>query len=58
MAQRKPGESLLDVAKGPFDPEKVEGMKAVYRVIAVFFFALAFWAASLGPWPAGMGVVC
>jgi len=44
MGQRKPGESLLDVAKGPFDPEKVEGMKAVYRVIAVFFFALAFWA--------------
>jgi POT family proton-dependent oligopeptide transporter len=44
MRQRKPGESLLDVAKGPFDPEKVEGMKAVYRVIAVFFFALAFWA--------------
>jgi len=44
MKERKPGESLLDVAKGPFDPEKVEGMKAVYRVMAVFFFALAFWA--------------
>ncbi|BAU54271.1 POT-type proton-dependent oligopeptide transporter [Mucilaginibacter gotjawali] len=44
MGKRKPGESLLDVAKGPFDPEKVEGMKAVYRVMAVFFFALAFWA--------------
>jgi len=44
MSKRKPGESLLDVAKGPFNPEKVEGMKAVYRVIAVFFFALAFWA--------------
>jgi len=44
MGQRKPGQSLLDVAKGPFDPEKVEGMKAVYRVMAVFFFALAFWA--------------
>jgi len=44
MGQRKPGQSLLDIAKGPFDPEKVEGMKAVYRVMAVFFFALAFWA--------------
>ncbi|TWI97636.1 POT family proton-dependent oligopeptide transporter [Mucilaginibacter frigoritolerans] len=44
IGQRRPGESLLDVAKGPFDPEKVEGMKAVYRVMAVFFFALAFWA--------------
>ena len=44
MGQRKPGQSLLDVAKGPYDPEKVEGMKAVYRVMAVFFFALAFWA--------------
>ena len=44
MGLRKSGESLLDVAKGPFDPEKVEGIKAVYRVIGVFFFALAFWA--------------
>jgi POT family proton-dependent oligopeptide transporter len=44
MGQKKPGQSLLDVAKGPYDPEKVEGMKAVYRVMAVFFFALAFWA--------------
>jgi POT family proton-dependent oligopeptide transporter len=43
-SQKKPGQSVLDVAKGPFDPEKVEGMKAVYRVMAVFFFALAFWA--------------
>lgn len=35
---------MLDVAKGPYDPERVEGVKAVYRVMAVFFFALAFWA--------------
>jgi POT family proton-dependent oligopeptide transporter len=34
---------LLDIAKG-YDPERVEGVKAVYRVMAVFFFALAFWA--------------
>jgi proton-dependent oligopeptide transporter, POT family len=44
LSKKKPGESMLDVAKGPYDPEKVEGMKAVYRVMAVFFFALAFWA--------------
>jgi POT family proton-dependent oligopeptide transporter len=43
-SQKKPGESVLDVAKGPYNPEKVEGIKAVYRVMAVFFFALAFWA--------------
>jgi POT family proton-dependent oligopeptide transporter len=43
-SQRKPGQKLLDVAKGPFDPERVEGVKAVYRVMSVFFFALAFWA--------------
>ncbi|MDO3644054.1 MAG: POT-type proton-dependent oligopeptide transporter [Mucilaginibacter sp.] len=43
-SQRKPGQSMLDVAKGPYDPERVEGVKAVYRVMAVFFFALAFWA--------------
>jgi len=42
--QKKPGQSLLDVAKGPYDPERVEGIKAVYRVMSVFFFALAFWA--------------
>jgi POT family proton-dependent oligopeptide transporter len=44
MGKKKPGETLLDVAKGPYDPERVEGVKAVYRVMAVFFFALAFWA--------------
>ncbi|MCO5949007.1 POT-type proton-dependent oligopeptide transporter [Mucilaginibacter flavidus] len=44
LSQRKPGQSMLDVAKGPYDPERVEGVKAVYRVMSVFFFALAFWA--------------
>jgi len=44
LSQRKAGDSILDVAKGPYDPERVEGVKAVYRVMAVFFFALAFWA--------------
>lgn len=42
--KKKKGESILDVAKEKFDPEKVEGFKAVYRVMAVFFFALGFWA--------------
>jgi proton-dependent oligopeptide transporter, POT family len=42
--KKKKGESLLDVAKAEYDPEKVEGCKAVYRVISVFFFAFAFWA--------------
>lgn len=44
LGQKQPGQSMLDVAKGPYDPERVEGVKAVYRVMAVFFFALAFWA--------------
>ena len=44
MGKKEHGQSLLDVAKENHDPEKVEGVKAVYRVIAVFFFALAFWA--------------
>ncbi len=43
MGQKQKGQSWLDVAKGPYDPEKVEGIKAVYRVMSVFFFALAFW---------------
>jgi proton-dependent oligopeptide transporter, POT family len=44
MSKKKKGESLLDVAKTNFDPEKVEGVKAVYRVMAVFAFAPIFWA--------------
>jgi POT family proton-dependent oligopeptide transporter len=43
-SKKKKGQSLLDVAKEKFNPEKVEGVKAVYRVITVFFFAFAFWA--------------
>lgn len=44
LSNRKPGESWLDVAKENHNPERVDGVKAVYRVMAVFFFALAFWA--------------
>jgi POT family proton-dependent oligopeptide transporter len=43
VGKKQKGQSWLDVAKGKFDPEKVEGIKAVYRVMTVFFFALAFW---------------
>lgn len=43
-SKKQPGQSLLDVAKESYDPERVEGVKAVYRVMSVFFFALAFWA--------------
>jgi len=44
ISQKKAGESWLDVAKEAHNPERVDGVKAVYRVMAVFFFALAFWA--------------
>ncbi|MDB5130899.1 MAG: transporter [Mucilaginibacter sp.] len=44
IGKKQKGESLLDVAKAKHSPEKVEGVKAVYRVMTVFFFALAFWA--------------
>jgi len=44
LGRKKPGESWLDVAKEAHNPERVDGVKAVYRVMAVFFFALAFWA--------------
>lgn len=43
IGKKEKGKSWLDVAKSKFDPEKVEGIKAVYRVMSVFFFALAFW---------------
>ena len=44
IGKKQKGQSLLDVAKGTFDPEKVEGTKAVYRVLAVFAFVPIFWA--------------
>lgn len=44
IGKKKKGQALLDVAKGEFNPEKVEGVKAVYRVMAVFMFAPIFWA--------------
>ena len=44
IGKKKKGQALLDVAKTNFDPEKVEGAKAVYRVMAVFAFAPIFWA--------------
>jgi len=44
LSHKKPGDSWLDVAKEAHNPERVDGVKAVYRVMAVFFFALAFWA--------------
>jgi len=42
--KKKAGQSLLDVAKDKFNREKVEGTKAVYRVMAVFVFVPIFWA--------------
>jgi POT family proton-dependent oligopeptide transporter len=43
-SKKKKGDHWLDVAKEAHNPERVDGVKAVYRVMAVFFFALAFWA--------------
>ncbi len=42
--KKERGQSLLDVAKGKFIPEKVEDVKAVYRILAVFCFIPVFWA--------------
>ena len=42
--KKQKGQSLLDVAKLKFNPEKVEDIKAAYRVIAVFSFIPLFWA--------------
>jgi len=42
--KKKKGESLLDVAKNKFDSEKVEAIKSVWRVMAVFAFIPIFWA--------------
>jgi len=42
--KKKKGEALLDVAKEKFNPEKVEDIKAAYRVIGVFSFIPIFWS--------------
>lgn len=44
LGKKQKGQSWLDVAKSEYNPEKVEGVKAVYRVMAVFIFAPIFWA--------------
>lgn len=43
-SKKQPGESLLDVSKRKYNPEKVEGIKAVWRVMSVFAFIPIFWA--------------
>ncbi len=51
--KKQKGESLLDLAKRKFHSEKVEGIKAVWRVMAVFAFIPIFWAMwdqSLSEW--------
>ncbi|MGX5689740.1 POT family MFS transporter [Arcticibacter tournemirensis] len=51
--RRKKGQSLLDVAKGKFDERKVEDIKSVYNVMAVFAFIPVYWALwdqSLSEW--------
>lgn len=42
--QQKAGESFIDVAKNAFSAEAVEGVKAVWKVLAVFAFVPIFWA--------------
>lgn len=44
IGKKQKGESWLDVAKGEYEPERVEGIKSVYRVLAVFAFIPIFWA--------------
>ncbi|WP_214070987.1 POT family MFS transporter [Mucilaginibacter sp. dw_454] len=44
QSKKQKGQSWLDAAKGEYNSEKVEGVKAVYRVMAVFIFAPIFWA--------------
>jgi len=51
--KKQKGQSLLDVAKAKYAPERVEGIKAVWRVMAVFAFVPIFWAMwdqSLSEW--------
>lgn len=42
--KKQKGQSLLDVAKEKFTPEKVDGIKAVWRILSVFMFTPIYWA--------------
>ncbi len=42
--KKKKGEALLDIAKQKFNPDKVEAIKSVWRVMAVFAFIPIYWA--------------
>lgn len=44
IGKKKKGESVLDVAKTKYNPEKVEAIKSVWRVMAVFAFIPVYWA--------------
>lgn len=44
ISKKQNGESILDVAKQKFNPDKVEVIKSVWRVIAVFCFLPIYWA--------------
>jgi len=51
--KKQKNESLLDVAKAKFDHQKVDDVKSVYNVLAVFAFIPIFWALwdqSLSEW--------
>ncbi len=53
LGKKQKGQHWLDVAKGNFREDSVEGVKAVYNVITVFAFIPIFWAMwdqSLSEW--------
>ncbi|RZK75051.1 MAG: MFS transporter, partial [Pedobacter sp.] len=44
ISKKEKGQHWLDVAKGKFDAQRVDGIKSVYRVMAVFAFIPIYWA--------------
>lgn len=44
IGKTKPGESILDAAADKFSAQSIDGIKAVWRVLAVFAFIPIFWA--------------
>ncbi|MDR6563022.1 MULTISPECIES: MFS transporter [unclassified Arcicella] len=44
IGKKQKGDHWLDVAKANYDPQKVDDIKAVYRLIIVFAFIPIFWA--------------
>jgi proton-dependent oligopeptide transporter, POT family len=44
LFSRKPGQKLWDAVAEKYSPESIDGIRAIYRILAVFAFTPVYWA--------------